>query len=561
MALTLPNVESLLSNPVVVRDLRMRLRGSRAFWSQAFYLGLLIVIALGGYLTAAGSNGRQATDPVEIQRNLQMFYYFIFETLAGLITLIAPALTAVAIISERQRLTLDLLVASPMTAMKMLSGKLISSIAFLMLLLVMSIPASALCVILGGATVADVLRIYALLAIDGIVLAAIGLAFSCTSKQNVQAIISTYGAIALLYCVCAPLASMAAGTMYGAGMVAGIPAVPGITTFAMLCPFMAVATPNVSVNVGSVPIPLWITTIVVGLLFVRILLTAAALRLGMYGQGLVGSLRRQLLLAVALILYLVGSAIAQEMPTMIATECFVGIVITTSIAFLVGLFFFPTLFVPVVDEDAPAGQLVRGQYIVRSMFKGDHSGSLPFYHLLLIVGIAAVSIGIALPQTSTGAFGMPAHLGASATAMSPIHASLIAAGCSLWYLSGLGFLIWSLARRCASFVGTVAAARPVTFLLFAFLAAAPLAVILITEQISAISIPLDQMWITHVWLFYPPSTLGADLTTINWKAFVQTGILAYVLGVIVFPFWKPVKPAYGMRELRRAATPAAQGTT
>ena len=44
--------EPFWRNAVVVRDMRVRLRGPRAFWNQAFYLGLLSLITLAGYATA-----------------------------------------------------------------------------------------------------------------------------------------------------------------------------------------------------------------------------------------------------------------------------------------------------------------------------------------------------------------------------------------------------------------------------------------------------------------------------------------------------------------------------
>jgi hypothetical protein len=161
-------------------------------------------------LAARGPETASRVSIVEAQDKLEGFYYFIFLTLAALITLIAPALTAGAVIGERQRQSLDLLITTPLSAGELLVGKMLSSIAFLGLLLGLSLPASALCVLLGGATIGDVFRIYALLAIDGVVLAAIGLFFSCASRTGLLALVWTYltvtAALAgtyVLYAACA----------------------------------------------------------------------------------------------------------------------------------------------------------------------------------------------------------------------------------------------------------------------------------------------------------------------------------------------------------------------
>src|SRR5438132_822183 len=127
MAISLKALRPLWANPVVTRDLRVRMRGTKSYWHQAMYLLLLGLLAVAGYGTATNNSasGSGSMSVVDAQQHLQGFYYFIFITLASLLCLIAPALTAASITTERQRLTLELLVATPLTAMELLVGKLI----------------------------------------------------------------------------------------------------------------------------------------------------------------------------------------------------------------------------------------------------------------------------------------------------------------------------------------------------------------------------------------------------------------------------------------------------
>jgi hypothetical protein len=96
-------VATFWRNPVVVRDLRVRMRGARSYWHLAIYLGLLSLLAMAGYATATQfASNPGGMNPVEMQQRLQIFYYFIFFTLAGLVCLIAPALTATSITTEKR---------------------------------------------------------------------------------------------------------------------------------------------------------------------------------------------------------------------------------------------------------------------------------------------------------------------------------------------------------------------------------------------------------------------------------------------------------------------------
>ena len=92
---------ALIENPVVVRDLRAQMRGTKSYWFQGVYLLLLGILAVAGYAQATGqglgslhSGGHPVINIVDAQGRLESLYYFVFGTLAVLICLIAPALTA-----------------------------------------------------------------------------------------------------------------------------------------------------------------------------------------------------------------------------------------------------------------------------------------------------------------------------------------------------------------------------------------------------------------------------------------------------------------------------------
>lgn len=526
-------VAAVWSNPVVVRDLRVRMRGSRSYWHLAAYLGLLGLLALAGYM-AATESGSGSMNPVEVQGRLQVFYYFIFFTLAGLVCLIAPALTAASITTEKQRLTLDLLVTTPMSSAELLTGKLVSSVAFLALLLAMSLPASALCVILGGATLGDVLRTYLLLALDGLVLSAVGLYMSCTQKNSMQALMSTYGAIIFGLVVTAPFVSVLSfTTAMGHG-----PGPNPLMAVAALHPMVAVMAPSATVTVGGVSIPAWPITVVAAFLAIRLLLTGATYRMGSYGTDALGSLRRQLLLITGLGAFLgvygfAASGLAGGPLGMFTAMFSGGAVRSTSSAtavpavleaMLLGAFYFcalflPSLFVPALPEGAEPGDAVAGTYDMRKAFRPVHEGALPYF----ILWVATLAGGALLALWLAGAVDKAA-LGRMAL--------------SVLYILAMGFGLWSLSRRAAAFVPGMAPARGVAFAAMVGVAILPLIVFTYMVANTGES-PLDAS-LAPLWLIYPITKAAApEAISSLWIAI----LIGATAGILMYPIYKRAVPA------------------
>jgi hypothetical protein len=547
----LSNLQPFWTNPVIVRDMRVRMRGTRAFWNQAAYLGLLSCIAVFGYSISTKLDNGTQIDPISVQRQLQQFYYFIFMTLAGLITIIAPALTAASIVSERKLQTFDLLVTTPMTAMQMLTGKLISTIAFIVLLLVLSIPASALCIILGGSTISDVMQSYAILLIDGVLLSAIGLSFSCSAKQHINAIMATYGAIILLFIVCMALFSISAAAFFTGG-AGGHSAGPALLAFIDLIPFCGAVAPGMSVGIFGLTIPAWVATAIVATVLIRLILSGAALRLGMYGPGLTASFRRQILLLTLIGLFIVGQSLVLffHIPVQIGgyTTDIIGqitFVITGTAVLALSTFFLPALFVPVADEDGPPDQVVQGRFNVLKSFSADHSGAFVYFEIWLFVALASIVAGIVCPSGASLAMSrFGGMMRSSSSSINLIPLVMVAIYCYI-YFSGMGFLYWSIARRAAWLANSSAMAKTISFLLFAFIMALPFAVLGLQMQAmgSDSPNPFTHGLLRFFWLLYPYTTSAAShKIAFAWSAFSLYGAAAALLGVVIYPFWLNVVP-------------------
>jgi ABC-type transport system involved in multi-copper enzyme maturation permease subunit len=483
------------ANPVVVRDLRAQMRGVKSYWFQGAYLLLLGVLAIAGYAAATGQGtlGGHPVNIVDAQGQLESLYYFIFVTLAVLMCLIAPALTAAAIVGERQRLSFDLLVTTPLRASELLIGKLVSSIAFLGLLLTLSLPASALCVLLGGATMGDVLRVYLQLAIDGIVMAAIGLFFSCTAKTHLLAVVWSYVAVGAFLAATAS-AAISTGEF-------GHAVTTPLTFFAALNPLCAVfSQTSVALKIGRVAIPVLLGSAVLAWLIVRILITAAAYRLGTHGADCATSLRKQGLALSALAAYIAAVSVFEysrqtSTPTAFDGGVAAGVLISCVLAFCALLPVLPALFVPVTGEDEfPGGvreiaQNDSAAYQPRNLLRPIHSGALPYFHALVIVMVAAI---LAAAVQTWGP--------SAATTALPMTAI------GVLYLFGLGFLLWQIARFSAAAAPGAPGARGLAFGIFALTTALPLMALTFSSSGHA-----AEQFLDLTFIFIP---LGA----INWQA-------------------------------------------
>jgi ABC-2 type transport system permease protein len=186
---------------IMVKELRSRFRGRRAFVVLTIYLAVLALIAYGGYAVVAPQAREQAQFGGSANASATIGYaIFILLSLFQLllVSFIAPAFTAGTISLEREKQTLDLLVTTPMRPGAIIVGKLLSALAYVGLVILAAIPLSALVLMYGGATVEDIVRQQLVLLVTAIGFGSIGLFFSALIKRTQAATVLTYCAMLAL---------------------------------------------------------------------------------------------------------------------------------------------------------------------------------------------------------------------------------------------------------------------------------------------------------------------------------------------------------------------------
>lgn len=183
-------------NPVMVKELRSRMRGGRAFVLLTSFLSGLGVIGYGLFQLAT-SRARLGVPLFSAQIGQTLFGGLSF-TLLLLVCVIAPAVTVNAISSERERLTYEMLVATPLPTWRLLWGKLIAALSYIALLLIAAVPLGSIVYLFGGITFSLVVQAAVIISATAITTGMIGLWASTLTRRTAQAAVLAYVLIAIL---------------------------------------------------------------------------------------------------------------------------------------------------------------------------------------------------------------------------------------------------------------------------------------------------------------------------------------------------------------------------
>lgn len=176
----------LRDNPVLTRELLVNLRTNRSFLLQLGYvavLGLLVYLAWPeqtGTTLMAGSSSAQ--------RLFTLFYLGQF----FMVALLAPTFAAGSITGEKERKTYEMLLASPLRPSTILVGKLLSSLTYLVLLIISTLPLMILCYLLGGILLSEVVRAYVVLILAAGTFGLLSVACSSFFRRTSSALVVSY---------------------------------------------------------------------------------------------------------------------------------------------------------------------------------------------------------------------------------------------------------------------------------------------------------------------------------------------------------------------------------
>ncbi|MFJ7184882.1 ABC transporter permease [Lysinibacillus xylanilyticus] len=267
-------------NPVFVKELKLRFRSFKSFSGLMFYLAVICIFIAGFLLITTEFTGKGFFKP---EISFMMFAVLTILQMA-LILFITPSLTAGAISSEREKQTLNILLTTTQSSTQIIIGKLLSSVAFLVLMLIAGLPLYSLVFLFGGVSPSQLISIFLFYLLTVVAIGSIGVMFSTITKRTIVAMISTYGTVIFLGGITAFFffLSMAFNQMGNAvGTSTSYMAYfwASINPGALMLTLTSSSMGDALVQVSGVELPVWISYLITYSLIIVICLTIAIKKL------------------------------------------------------------------------------------------------------------------------------------------------------------------------------------------------------------------------------------------------------------------------------------------
>ncbi len=221
--------ERLFRNPVVLKELRGRMRGARAFIVLTIYLGLMSGFVTLVYLVYLSS--QTILGPAQGGQIGRALFVSIVGIELFLVTFIAPAFASGAISGEVERQTYDLLRTTLLPARSLIAGKLVATLSYTFLLLLAAIPLQSIAFLFGGVSELEVILSFVILMATAILLSAAGVFFSALTRRTLSASVLSY-VFALIMVVALPITLLLLMQVVG-GLATASPAWEAVAFYSM----------------------------------------------------------------------------------------------------------------------------------------------------------------------------------------------------------------------------------------------------------------------------------------------------------------------------------------
>ena len=271
-------MKNFVINPVLNKEFKLRFRSFKSFLGILFYLLALGLIIVGFVFIESLSNSHGFFKP---DQSRTIFIMLSFLQLA-LVLFITPGLTAGVISSERERQTLNIMLTTTQSSASIILSKLISSISYLLLLIIAGLPLYSFVFLFGGISPGQLLITISFYIFTMIAFGTVGVLLSTLIRKTIVSMVTAYGVTLFLAGGTAFLALvfMQFANRYG---YTGTPSTSPLAYFAAMLnpPIILLRTfePEISreiTNTTGIKFPLWISylisysVIIIGAVFISI---------------------------------------------------------------------------------------------------------------------------------------------------------------------------------------------------------------------------------------------------------------------------------------------------
>lgn len=182
-------------NPVLRNESKLSVRTPRFSLMILIYISVLaagILIFYNSYSRDVYASGINPQGAVTLYITMAIIQ-------AILLMFIVPSLTATSICSEREKQTLDILLSTRLSPLQIIFGKLSASSLKVIMLVICTIPLYAICGLIGGVKLSNILILTGSFIINTIFVGAIGVFISAYSKTSKAATALTYALVLFIF--------------------------------------------------------------------------------------------------------------------------------------------------------------------------------------------------------------------------------------------------------------------------------------------------------------------------------------------------------------------------
>lgn len=243
-------LRKIYDNPLIQKDGLSRMRSWRAPAVIGLYLGLLGLFAYLMFAVQMGG-GRRVWGFAQVGSGV--FTGMAMVQLA-LVCLFTPAVASGAVSGERERQTLDVLVVSGVSSLGIVWGKLIASVAFILLLIASALPLFATVFLFGGVDVQQFAVMQLLTVTTALTIGSAAVFVSVLSRRTLVATVLAFGVTFAGTVGTWIVGSILTQIAYSAAYSSGATTPPAPHPLLLVNPIQAMITVLQSPNGGRVPL-------------------------------------------------------------------------------------------------------------------------------------------------------------------------------------------------------------------------------------------------------------------------------------------------------------------
>lgn len=178
-------LKEMFINPVISKELRLRMRSGRTPWIITLYL-LALGLFIFAYIYLETGPGYFNPNNSKTLFILMSFIQF------ALISLVTPGLTSGVISGEREKQTLNILLTTNLSPTKIILGKWFSSLSFMIFLILASLPLYSVVFLFGGISPTQLIEVFGFYIVSMLAIGSFGVLFSTIIKRTGISTIITF---------------------------------------------------------------------------------------------------------------------------------------------------------------------------------------------------------------------------------------------------------------------------------------------------------------------------------------------------------------------------------